>query len=150
MWEHRNSLCSNLSKSIEWQSCCQQTACEETTEIWPLLFPILLEQEDQHEHFDNWNLMRSRLCFFSILLCVSKPWLWGQRCQKGCQDYPPPESPPPAPQGKHHSIPRQDGWYNPSSSSLALPWGLLKAGHLSLIFIVFIYIIYILLELQEG
>lgn len=52
-----------------------------------------------------------------------------------------PEPPPPAPQGKHRGVPRRDEWYN-SSSSLGLPWGLLKVGYVSLIFIVYIYYLY--------
>lgn len=79
---------------------------------------------------------------FSTLLCVSKPWLWGQRCQKGCQDHPPLSHLPQLLKENAMAFQGEMSDRNSSSSSLGLPWGLLKVGHVSLIFIVYIYYLY--------
>lgn len=119
------SFCSNLSTSTEWKSSCLFFFLRRR-EIWTFWQPGPDEVT---------------ALFFLCLFCISKPWIVGAVMSKRMPGPSSPEPPPPA-QGKHHGIPRRVEWYNPSSS-LAMPWGLLKAGHVSLIFIVFIYSIYL-------
>lgn len=106
IWKHRNSLCSNLSKSAEWQSCCWQT-CEESTETWPLLFlPEKKTNMDVLRTGTSWGHLS---VFLHVALRI-KALVVGPAMSKRMPGPSSPESPPAAPQGKRHGIPRRDEW----------------------------------------